>query len=171
MRSNILDDHPGFEIYLLIGTNLGQRERNIKNAEDLLEEKAGRILEKSLIYETQAWGIEDQPSFLNRVIKFHTYGGPWEILNTIEKIEAEMGRERKEKWGERLIDIDILYFEEVVMNAFDLIIPHPEIQNRRFTLVPLVELAPELLHPQLNMNQSELLEKCPDRLEVKVFQK
>lgn len=170
MIANTPEDLPGFEAFLLIGTNIGQRAENIEKALEAIQSKIGHILQKSSIYESAAWGREDQKNFLNLVLKIETQLGPWELLDQILEIEKEMGRIRKEKWGERLIDIDILYFDEVVARSFDLEIPHPGIPERRFTLAPLAELAPQKIHPKLKKTQVELLDACPDQLWVKKWQ-
>lgn len=156
-------------IYLLSGSNLGDRVVNMAKALALIEQKAGRVVAQSQLYETAAWGIEEQPAFLNQVMEITSSLSPHELLNTLLSIEIDMGRERRQKWGERLIDLDILYYADQVLEEKNLSIPHPHLQERRFTLVPLCELAPLLVHPVLGKNQQELLEECPDKLEVKVF--
>lgn len=155
-------------IYLLLGTNLGDRAINLANAINLAAEQGVVIKAVSAIYETAAWGIEEQPGFLNQVLEVETTLSAEELLKTILAIELEMGRVRIQKWGERLIDIDILYYHDQVIDSPELTVPHPEIQSRRFTLVPLVELAAEELHPVLQKTQAELLAVCPDGLEVRV---
>ena len=153
--------------FLLLGSNLGNREEILTKAILEIEEKIGAISLKSSIYETLAWGIEDQPAFLNQVITSNTEIKPQQLLTIINNIEKDLGRVRHEKWGERLIDIDILYYDNLVIDAKNLSIPHPEIANRKFTLIPLVELAPELVHPILKITQKEMLHSCKDELEVK----
>lgn len=157
------------ESILLLGSNLGDRVSVLTKAISLLESKAGQISKKSYIYETGAWGIEDQPAFLNQVVIIDTFLKPHDLLRVINKLEEDLGRVRHKKWGERLIDIDILYYDNLVLNTPNLIIPHPEIANRAFTLVPLVEIAADLVHPILGQPQIELLEKCSDRLKVNRF--
>lgn len=155
--------------YLLLGSNLGDRKLMLKNAAVVISQKIGVIESYSSIYETLAWGIEDQPAFLNQVIKVETSLHPQKLLTTINGIEKELGRVRHQKWGERLIDIDILYYNEDIIETENLVIPHPEIINRRFTLIPLAEIAPNYIHPIIKKNQSALLEICPDKLEVKNY--
>ena len=156
-------------IYLLLGTNLGNRESNLARAKSLAAKANIEILRESAIYETAAWGIEDQPGFLNQIVAVATTLKPELLLEKLLSIEQEMGRIRERKWGQRLIDLDILYYHNRVIETKDLQVPHPGIPNRRFTLVPLVELAAEEWHPVLQKSQSELLEICPDKLPVKRF--
>ncbi len=154
---------------LLLGSNLGNRKEILEFASNMLLEQVGKITSSSSIYETLAWGIEDQPAFLNQVVITDTKLAPRELLLLINKIEKELGRVRHQKWGERLIDIDILYYDSLIINTENLVVPHPEIANRRFTLVPLVELVPKFEHPVLSKTQSDLLESCKDELEVKKY--
>lgn len=156
-------------IYLLLGTNLGDRMANLQRAKELMMTKMITVMRESSVYETAAWGIEDQPSFLNQVVEIDFNRTPTRLLELLLEIEQQMGRIREEKWGSRLIDIDILYFKDQIIDSNELKIPHPEIQNRRFTLLPLVELAPDLQHPSLKNTQEELLSQTPDQLEVKIF--
>jgi 2-amino-4-hydroxy-6-hydroxymethyldihydropteridine diphosphokinase len=153
-------------VFLLTGTNKGDCLKNLRQAEALISGYAGKITKKSAIYRTAAWGKTDQREFLNQVLELHTLCSPADLLDAIQKIEISMGRKRAEKWGERVIDIDILFFEGVIISSPTLTIPHPEIQNRRFTLVPLQEIAPELMHPVTGKNISQLLEECADTLDV-----
>lgn len=157
-------------IYLLLGTNLGNKIKNLEKVRELLVSNRVAIKKESSIYETAAWGIEDQPTFLNQVLEIEVARTPDRLLTLTKEIEEKMGRVRKEKWGERLIDIDILYFGDSIVDHDHLQIPHPEIQNRRFTLVPLVEIAADFLHPQLMVSQEEMLEACEDELEVTSYE-
>ena len=158
------------DIYLLLGTNLGDRENNLQIAKEQLTAHQLTIKKESSIYETAAWGIEDQPSFLNQVVIVDSDKNPERILIIINIIEGLMGRVRNEKWAQRLIDIDILYYRDMVVNKPRLKIPHPEIQNRRFTLAPLVELAPNFKHPISGKTQLAMLRDCVDNLRAEVFQ-
>lgn len=153
-------------IYLLLGTNVGDRNKNIGNALAAIERIAGRIKKRSAVYQTEAWGKTDQPAFLNQVIEIDTNLDPSTLLIEILAIENRMGRQRKEQWGERIIDIDILFFGNEIIETNNLSIPHPQLAKRRFTLVPLNELIPDLVHPVLQKKISELLEECVDPLEV-----
>ena len=155
--------------FLLLGSNLGDRLEVLDSALHKIISDIGLVVTKSSIYETLAWGIEDQPAFLNQVLLVKTKLAPQDLLVAINKIEHDLGRVRHQKWGERLIDIDILYFDNEIVNDDNLIIPHPEIINRRFTLVPLVEIAANYKHPSLGQTQQELLAVCGDELEVKKY--
>lgn len=156
-------------VYILSGSNLGDRMANLAHALQAIEKQAGTLISQSQLYETAAWGLEEQPSFLNQVIEIQTALSPETLLSCLLGIEKQMGRERKQKWGERLIDLDILYYGDLVTESSLLQIPHPHIAERRFTLVPLCELAPLLPHPLLGKTQLQLLKECPDPLEVRVY--
>ena len=153
--------------YLLIGGNIGNRKENLSKAISLINEQCGSLTRSSSIYETEAWGITDQPSFLNQALEISTSLTARQLMRKVLKIEEEMGRVRKEKLGPRIIDIDILLFENEIHDLRFLKIPHPEMQNRRFVLVPLAEINSTLQHPVLKKTIAELLEECPDNLEVK----
>ena len=152
--------------YLLIGGNLGDRKANLSKANELISEQCGVITKASSLYETAAWGITDQPSFLNQALEISTSLNAKQLMRKILKIEKMMGRKRKEKFGPRIIDIDILFYEDEIHDITFLKIPHPELQNRRFVLVPLAEINSEIQHPVLKKTIAELLEECPDNLEV-----
>ena len=153
--------------HLLIGGNLGDRKENLLTAISLINEQCGTLTRSSSVYETEAWGKTDQPSFLNQALEISTSLNARQLMRKILKIENEMGRIRKEKLGPRIIDIDILLFENEIHDLRFLNIPHPEMHNRRFVLVPLAEIDPTLQHPVLKRTIAELLEECPDNLEVK----
>lgn len=150
-------------VYLLLGSNLGDREKYLFDALKLIDQRAGKVMQTSSLYETAAWGKTDQPSFLNVAAKIETKLNPIQLLETCLNIEADLGRMRYEKWGPRLIDIDIiLYGDEIVENGNQLQIPHREMQNRRFVLLPLTEIAAPVIHPVLNLTISELLANLED---------
>jgi len=153
--------------YLLTGGNIGEKKENLGKARSLIEQYCGLIVKGSALYETAAWGNTDQPSFLNQVLELQTPLNARQLVRKILKLEKMMGRVRKEKLGPRIIDIDILFFNQEIHNLRFLKIPHPELQNRRFALVPLAEIAPLLPHPVLYKPVSQLLEECPDHLDVK----
>ncbi len=154
-------------IYILLGSNLGDKVKNLSTAIDKIKELGVQCLQTSSVYETAAWGIEDQPSFVNQVVRIETTHDAFWLLKKLLDIESEMGRVRLQKWGERLIDLDILYWNEQIINSKELEIPHPGIPDRRFTLVPLVELDSEFEHPVLKVSNRRLLDQCTDQLEVK----
>lgn len=152
--------------YLLLGTNLGDKSVNLSTAIAMIGEEIGQVTVKSSVYRTAAWGKENQDDFLNQVLEVTSDKAAEEVLTCCLAIEKEMGRVRYEKWGERLIDIDVLYYDREVISTDVLSVPHPHLHERRFTLVPLVEIAPEYVHPKLNQTHVQLLGSCPDQLEV-----
>lgn len=155
--------------YLLTGGNLGNRQENLENALEFIEEDCGRIIKTSSLYETAAWGPVSQPDFLNQVVKLETPLSPRTLLNNLLEIEKSMGRHREERFSARNIDLDILFFNDLTVDEEGLIIPHPRLYTRRFVLVPLAEIAPGLVHPILQLTVQELLTLCKDPLDVKKF--
>lgn len=155
------------QVFLLLGTNEGDRLTNLHVVKDEIKKSVGLVVEESAIYQTAAWGKTDQPDFYNQVLLLQTTMSPETLLLNLQQIEKKLGRERKEKWGARIIDIDILYFGKTVLNTPGLLIPHPAIALRRFTLVPLVEIAPHFVHPVLKKTNLVLLQECVDVLAVK----
>ena len=153
------------DVYLLLGSNEGDREQWLQQAVEQLG-AVGNISTQSAIYQTAAWGIEEQPAFLNMALCLQTELHPLELLQKIHHIEQTLGRQRTLKWGQRTLDIDILFYGDALIDLPELKIPHPYLQERRFALVPLKEIAPDFLHPGLNKTVSRLLEECPDKLEV-----
>lgn len=156
-------------VFLLLGGNLGNVFQTFIQAKKYLQDAHVVILEESSIYQTAAWGVENQPDFLNQVLKITTFLDANRLLQLIHQIEKQLGRERYQKWYARTIDIDILYFEDQIVETVSLQIPHPFLHQRRFTLVPLVELAADFMHPVLQQNNRTLLDICEDKLEVNVF--
>ncbi len=153
--------------FLLIGGNMGNREENFEIAKKGIEQYCGTIIRSSSLYETAAWGKTDQPSFLNQALEIETKLNATQLMRHILKVEKMMGRERKEKYGPRIIDIDILLFNQEQYDYSFLKIPHPELQNRRFALIPLTEIAPDFQHPVLKKSISELVKECRDTSDVK----
>jgi 2-amino-4-hydroxy-6-hydroxymethyldihydropteridine diphosphokinase len=155
--------------YLLTGGNLGNRAESLKNAATIIGRDAGKVLQLSSLYETAAWGTANQPDYLNQAIFLETAQSAIDLLHTLLSIEKQLGRFRQEKYGPRIIDIDILFFNDDVIREPDLTIPHPHIQNRRFVLAPMVEIAADYSHPLLKKTMTQLLAACPDPLNVKKF--
>lgn len=155
--------------YLLTGGNLGNRVENLTIASERIAQHCGTIVHASSLYETAAWGKTDQPSFLNQALQLQTAFNARQLIRKVLKIEKIMGRTRKEKYGPRIIDIDILLFNQEIHDYRLLKLPHPEMQNRRFALLPLAEIAPDALHPVFNKTVIELLNDCKDELPVKKY--
>ncbi len=155
--------------YLLLGSNMGNSKARLYKAIQHLEKQIGNVTRQSSLYATGAWGNTKQPDFLNQVIIIETKFSALQTMQTILKIEKKMGRVRTIKNAPRIIDIDILFFNNEIIDQKELIIPHPQIQNRRFVLVPLNQLSPNLKHPVLKKTVHQLLIHCPDNLNVKKF--
>ncbi|NDC78231.1 MAG: 2-amino-4-hydroxy-6-hydroxymethyldihydropteridine diphosphokinase [Chitinophagia bacterium] len=153
--------------YLLIGGNIGDRYANLAKAREWIGLRCGRLSRDSLIYETSAWGFEDQPDFLNQVLELETTLPPRSLLQAILGVEAEMGRSRDLRYGPRTIDIDILLYGDLAVDEPDLRIPHPRLADRRFALEPLAELAADLRHPCTGQSIRSMLASCADRLSVR----
>jgi 2-amino-4-hydroxy-6-hydroxymethyldihydropteridine diphosphokinase len=150
-------------VYLLTGSNLGDRKRYLENAKQSLCKSAGKLLAESSIYESEPWGFVSENAFLNQVLLYETVLTPHEILHTISAIEAENGRvHTKDGYSSRNLDIDILFYDNMIINSVNLTIPHPMLHKRRFTLLPLAEISPDFKHPVFNLNIRCLLENCED---------
>jgi len=146
-------------VYLLLGSNLGNRKEILDKAIKLLSQKVGVVILQSKDYETAPWGVTEQPDFLNLVVSIQTRLKPLQILEITQSIENQLGRIRKEKWGARLIDIDVLFYGNEIIDEPNLKIPHPLLQERDFALSPLAEIAPDFVHPVLEKTILELREK------------
>jgi len=153
--------------YLLIGGNEGDRTARLALAREHVATYAGEILRASSLYETAPWGRSDQPFFLNQALKVATGYEAAPLMSILLGIEEKMGRQRSEKYGPRVIDIDILFFNDAILRQPQLVIPHPEIQHRRFALAPMEEIAPDHIHPVFGKSVRELLQACTDPLTVK----
>lgn len=154
-------------VYLLLGSNLGDRNALINDAIQLIEQRVGPVFKRSSLYETAAWGLQEQPAFLNVAVGVSTTLSPLEVLQEVLDIESVLGRIRHEKWGARLIDIDIiLYGNAIVDLGTRLQIPHPQMEYRKFVLEPLAEIAGTYVHPQLKLNLLEILKRLSDNLSV-----
>ena len=157
-------------IYLLLGGNLPDRITWMNLGLEAIAATCGTIILSSGIYETAAWGKEDQEPFLNRAIALDTDLAPLALLAAVNKIEASLGRQRDEKWGSRTLDIDILFYGDQIIDLPTLKVPHPYLQERRFALVPLCEIAPGFIHPTLRKSVKQLLDECKDPLRANIFQ-
>jgi 2-amino-4-hydroxy-6-hydroxymethyldihydropteridine diphosphokinase len=154
-------------VFLLLGSNIGERESFLTKAIELIEQQVAPVVIKSAIYQTQAWGKTDEPDYLNQVIMLQTEKPAHDLLYAILDIEQQLGRKRLVKWGSRVIDIDILFYGDQVINEQRLTVPHPELHKRRFTLEPLAEIDPQFVHPVLELTIEELKNKLTDCLVVK----
>ena len=153
-------------VYLLLGSNQGNRQQYLQQAINFIAQQCGSIVRSSAIYQTAAWGKTDQPAFLNQVVELHTSMDPDACMHCLLGIENEMGRIRTERMGPRIIDIDLLFYDQLVYHSPVVHIPHPAIAQRRFVLTPMADLNPALVHPVLQQSIAQLLEKCTDPLPV-----
>ena len=156
-------------VFLGIGSNLGNRKAQLEQAIEGIGSTLGELENISGVYETAAWGITDQAAFLNQAIQITTQLLPQKLMQTILRLEAEMGRKRGIKWGPRTIDIDILFYANEIIHTAELQIPHPQLHLRNFVLVPLAEIAPTFVHPLFKKTIKQLLLECPDKLEAKPY--
>lgn len=154
-------------VYILLGSNLGDRQAYLKEAIAHIETEVSPVVKASAIYETQSWGKTDSPDYLNQVILVQTEILPPALLQKLLNIEWIIGRVRHEKWGPRIIDIDILFYGDKIIDQPELQTPHPLLHTRRFTLEPLAELAPNLIHPIFKKNILQLKNELTDSLIVK----
>lgn len=152
--------------YLLLGSNMGKRWQNLTDANRLIATKCGHLMAASAVYETAAWGNTEQDSFLNQAISISTQLSPQNLLEELKNIERELGRADTTKWGPRIIDIDILLYGNHIVDLPDLSVPHPYLHERKFALLPLAEIAPDVLHTSLNQTIGQLLYQCQDAGEV-----
>jgi 2-amino-4-hydroxy-6-hydroxymethyldihydropteridine diphosphokinase len=156
------------QAYILLGSNQGNREGFLEQAAELVAVQAGSVAKRSSIYETAAWGKEDQPSFLNQVLLIETSLNPDNLMQTLLNIESQLGRVRIEKMGQRTIDLDILLYDDRAYVSSLVTIPHPALQDRKFVLMPLAEIASAVIHPVFQQTVSSLLDQCADPLPVQI---
>jgi 2-amino-4-hydroxy-6-hydroxymethyldihydropteridine diphosphokinase len=157
------------DVYLLLGSNVGERGANLARASALISQNINVIRKQSGIYETAAWGKTDQSAFLNQAVMIQTDISAVSLLSMLKNIEKSVGRVDTEKWGPRVIDIDILFYGAEIIQTPDLQVPHPYLPVRRFALLPLAEIAGDLVHPVLKKTIKELLADCLDSSEVNVY--
>ena len=156
------------QVFLGIGGNTGNKHENFDKVYTLIKNELGDIIKRSSVYETPPWGFESEENFWNQVLIVETQFSSKKLLKNITEIENWFGRERVSgKYTSREMDIDILYFDELVLNNEKLTIPHPQMANRLFVLVPLAEIAPDFVHPLLKMTSLKLLENCTDSSVIK----
>ena len=157
--------------FILLGSNMGNREELLSEAIELIELRCGKVVLKSSLYESEPWGFDAEIYFLNQSIAIESILSPHDLLNELLAIEAELGRKRKENhvgYESRPIDLDIIYYDDIINNDEDLILPHPRLHLRRFVLTPLCEIAPDFIHPVFKESNKVLLERCEDSLGVKI---
>lgn len=157
-------------VYLLLGSNLGNRQKYLKDAVLLISAQAGSIIKTSSVYESPPWGFEHPQNFLNQAIEIETVLSPSMLLQETQRIEKMLGREENtsDTYEARSIDIDILFYDFIMLDKKDLCIPHPQLHLRRFALQPLVEMNPEFIHPLLQKSVQQLLNECPDESNVDI---
>ncbi len=157
---------PMEKVVLHLGSNMGDRAHNLDRAISYIQQTIGTITRLSSVFITEAWGVVDQPDFLNQVVVLDTMLSPENLIQTVQKIETIIGKEKEFHWGPRYIDIDVLFFGSQIINKKHLRVPHPEIQYRNFVLVPLNEIEPDFIHPVLNKSIDNLTKSCDDTLSV-----
>ena len=157
-------------VFLQLGSNLGNRVLLLKDAILAIENKVGDIVEFSKVYESAPWRVEGQEKYLNQMLKVKTTLLADEVLSIVLDIENQLGRVRIEKWGERLIDIDIIFYNDSIIETPDLCIPHKHLHERMFVLTPLHDIAPQMVHPKYNKTIEELWRMCKDTDLVKVYE-
>lgn len=154
-------------VFLIVGGNLGNKEKNLSTVRELIEQQVGVIKKLSSVYETEPWGVDEQPVYYNQVIELLTEMSAERMMQRLLSIEKKMGRVRENKYDARIIDIDILFFNDEVHQTQELTIPHARLHERRFVLEPLNEIAPEFIHPVLQKTIATLLNETSDNAAVK----
>ena len=156
-------------VFLQLGSNLGDRELLLKDAITAIKNRVGDIVEFSKVYESIPWRVEGQENYLNQILKVKTTLPADKVLLIVLDIEKQLGRIRIEKWGERLIDIDIIFYNDSIIETPELCVPHKHLHERMFVLTPLHNIAPEMVHPKYNKTIEELLNMCKDTELVKEY--
>ena len=149
-------------VYLQLGSNIGDREQQLESAISEIKEKVGDIIKTSKVYESSPWRVDGQSNYLNQVLKVKTEIDAESILSVVLEVENNLGRKRIEKWGERLIDIDIIFYNNEIIETAELCIPHKHMHERKFVLTPLNEIASDYIHPKYNKTVADLLIECND---------
>lgn len=144
--------------YIALGSNIGNRKQNILTALDFMEKAGLKVLAVSALLETEPYGVTDQPSFINAAVKIETELSAHDLLRLLLTIELKMGRVRKRHWGERNIDLDLILYDDLIIKDNELILPHPDMQNRLFVLAPLAEIASDVIHPVFKITISDILD-------------
>ena len=157
-------------VYLQLGSNLGDRVSYLTQAKKYIAIEVGKILKTSNLYESESWGVIDQPEYINEIIKIETELNPEDLLLNILEIEKRIGRKREYKWSARVIDIDIIFYNNIIINNTSLTIPHKHMHERNFVLFPLNEIASEYVHPILNKKVEELLCSCRDLTNIEKYE-
>ncbi len=157
------------QVVLSTGSNLGDRKNYLAKANTLIAQKIGKLLEVSPIYETAAWGGVTHLPFLNQVILVQTHCTPTQILAHCMTIEKQLDRVREQRWDSRTMDIDVLFYDDLVIETPELVVPHPRLHERNFVLLPLNAILPKWQHPILNKNVQQLVAECPDQLPAKII--
>lgn len=156
-------------IYLLTGSNMGDRTEHLQFAKKQIENSCGKLLHSSSVYETEPWGVSDQQAYLNQALFIESLFSAKELFYELKKIEMAAGRISQKKYAPRTLDIDILFFDDLILEERGITIPHPRLHLRRFVLAPMNEIAPSLLHPVFNKNILELYLECTDMLAVNIL--
>ncbi len=164
-----MDHKDGHMVYLLLGSNLGDRMQHLENGMNKVKSMGGNIIRRSSVYETAPWGVTGQPDYLNAACKIVTRLSPQELFSVLKKIERNEGRTNQRKYASRTLDIDILFYDDLIANSEDVIIPHPKLHLRKFVLVPMQELDGSFIHPVFNKSINDLLKACDDPLQVRNF--
>ena len=156
-------------VFLQLGSNLGDRELLLKDAITAIKNRVGNIIKFSKVYESVPWRVEGQENYLNQILKVKTSLSADKVLSIVLDVEKQLGRVRIEKWGERLIDIDIIFYNDSIIETPELCVPHKHLHERMFVLTPLHNIAPEMVHPKYNKTIEELLNRCKDAELVKEY--
>lgn len=157
------------EVLILLGSNIGHRKKYLAQSLESIDREVGQIVNTSNIYETESWGFKSDP-FLNQVILVKTKLNPFELLQKLQQIEKTLGRTRiTNSYGARKIDIDILLYDDIVLNESSLKIPHPQMHKRAFTMIPVAEIAGKTIHPIIKESLLKISQQCTDKLKVNVF--